>query len=105
LLAGIPGLDVREIAEAEICCGSAGVYNLLQPEPAAALGERKAANVAATHADVLATANPGCLMQIRSALDRAGTSMRLAHPIQLLDQSINGQANNGQSIDARISDK
>jgi glycolate oxidase iron-sulfur subunit len=88
LLAGIPGLEVREIAEAEICCGSAGVYNLLQPEPARALGDRKAANVAATGAEVLVTANPGCLMQIRNALERAGAPMRLAHPIELLAESI-----------------
>jgi glycolate oxidase iron-sulfur subunit len=93
LLAGIPGLDLREIAEAEICCGSAGVYNLLQPEPALALGDRKAANVAATGAEVLVTANPGCLMQIRNALDRAGTPMRLAHPIELLAESILEQDN------------
>ena len=88
LLAGIPGLEVREIAEAEICCGSAGVYNLLQPEPALALGDRKAANVAATGAELLVTANPGCLMQIRNALERAGKPMRVAHPINLLDESL-----------------
>jgi glycolate oxidase iron-sulfur subunit len=88
LLAGIPGLELREIAEPEICCGSAGVYNLLQPEPALALGDRKAANVAASGADVLATANPGCLMQIRTALERAGRPMRVAHPIELLAESI-----------------
>jgi glycolate oxidase iron-sulfur subunit len=88
LLSTIPGLELREIAEAEICCGSAGVYNLLQPAPALALGDRKAANVAATDADVLATANPGCFMQIRSALDRAGRPMRVAHPIELIDASI-----------------
>jgi glycolate oxidase iron-sulfur subunit len=90
LLAGIPGLELREIAEPEICCGSAGVYNLLQPEPALALGDRKAANVAASGADLLATANPGCLMQIRTALERAGRPMRVAHPIELLDASLRG---------------
>ena len=88
LLRGIPGLELREIAEPDICCGSAGVYNLLQPEPALALGDRKATNVAATGADVLATANPGCLMQIRNALERAGAPMRIAHPINLLDESL-----------------
>ena len=89
LLTGIPGLVLREIAEGDICCGSAGVYNLLQPEPARALGERKAGNVVRTGADVLVTANPGCLMQIGSALDRAGSPMRTAHPIELLDASVN----------------
>jgi len=91
LLAGIPGLEVREIAEGEICCGSAGVYNLLQPAPAQVLGERKAANVVATRADVLATANPGCLMQIASALDRSGHALSTAHPIELLDAAIAGR--------------
>ena len=91
LLAGIPGLAVREIGEPEICCGSAGVYNLLEPEPALALGDRKAANVADTGADMLVTANPGCLMQIRSALERAGRPMSVAHPIELLDRSIHAQ--------------
>jgi glycolate oxidase iron-sulfur subunit len=91
LLAGIPGLELREITEGEICCGSAGVYNLLQPEPAQVLGERKAVNVVATGADVLATGNPGCLMQIAGALDRAGQSMRTAHPVELLDAAIAGR--------------
>lgn len=90
LLAGIPGLEVREIPEAEICCGSAGVYNLLNPEPARALGERKAANVRATGASLLITANPGCLMQIDSALRRQGQPVALAHTIEVLDASIRG---------------
>ena len=90
LLTQIPGVTVREIPEAEICCGSAGVYNLLQPEPARALGDRKATNVLATGADLLVTANPGCLMQIDAALRRAGTTLPLAHPVELLDASIRG---------------
>jgi glycolate oxidase iron-sulfur subunit len=90
LLAGIPGVEVREIAEGEICCGSAGVYNLLQPDTANELGDRKAANVAATGADVLVTANPGCLMQINTALQRTGAGMRLAHTVEVLDASIRG---------------
>ena len=71
-LRAIPGLEVREIAEGEICCGSAGIYNLVEPEPAAELGDRKAANVLATGADLLVTSNPGCLMQLRDALERRG---------------------------------
>ena len=90
LLAAIPGVEVREIAEAAICCGSAGVYNILEPEAAAELGARKAANVAATGADVLVTANPGCLMQIRSALEDRGAPMPIAHTVQVLDASIRG---------------
>jgi glycolate oxidase iron-sulfur subunit len=90
LLAGIPELEVREIAEPDICCGSAGVYNLLNPEPARALGDRKAANVAATGATLLVTANPGCLMQVQSALRRTGRSIALAHTVEVLDASIRG---------------
>jgi glycolate oxidase iron-sulfur subunit len=90
LLADIPDLEVREIAEPDICCGSAGVYNLLNPEPARELGDRKAANVTATGATVLVTANPGCLMQVQSAMRRAGTSIALAHTVEVLDASIRG---------------
>ena len=90
LLNGIPDLELHEITESEICCGSAGVYNLLQPDTADELGDRKAANVAATGADVLVTANPGCLMQIHTALQRAGVPMRLAHTVEILDASIRG---------------
>src|SRR5205807_2052756 len=68
LLASIPGLELAEPAEQAICCGSAGIYNLLQPEPARELGERKAANVLATGADVYAGANPGCLVQVSTYL-------------------------------------
>ena len=96
LLEAIPGLDLREIAEAEICCGSAGVYNVLNPEPARELGDRKAANVVATGADVLVTANPGCLMQVASAIERHALAegsrpIRLAHTIEVIDASIRGK--------------
>jgi len=90
LLAGIPELELREIADPEICCGSAGVYNLIKPEPARELGDRKAANVAATGSDLLVTANPGCLMQVASALRRRGETIRLAHTVEVLDASIRG---------------
>jgi glycolate oxidase iron-sulfur subunit len=90
LLAGIPDLEVREIADPEICCGSAGVYNVLQPEPARELGDRKAAAVLATGADLLVTANPGCLMQVASAVARSGGSIAMAHTVEVLDASIRG---------------
>lgn len=90
LLEAIPGLELREVAEAELCCGSAGVYNVLNPEPARELGDRKAANVVATGADVLVTANPGCLMQVAAAIDRSGHPMTLAHTVEVLDASIRG---------------
>lgn len=90
LLRGIPGLELKEVADGDICCGSAGVYNLLNPEPARELGDRKAANVAATGAQLLVTANPGCLLQITAALQRAGTSIPTAHTVEVLDASLRG---------------
>lgn len=91
LLEGIPGLELREVAEAELCCGSAGVYNVLNPEPARELGDRKARNIVATGAEVLVTANPGCLMQVASAIERSGHPMTLAHTVEVLDASIRGR--------------
>jgi glycolate oxidase iron-sulfur subunit len=90
LLAAIPGLRLADIADAGTCCGSAGIYNLVQPEPARELGERKAAAVAATGADLLVSANPGCSMQIASALAARGTPMPTAHTAEVLDASIRG---------------
>ena len=92
MLRAIPELQLREIAESEICCGSAGIYNLVEPEPAAQLGDRKAANVLKSGAQLLGTGNPGCLLQIRASLRRAGTSLPLAHPMQLVDASIRGDS-------------
>ena len=92
LLRGIPGLVLREIADPEICCGSAGIYNLLNPGPAAELGDRKAATVLATGAELLVTGNPGCLMQVAAALRRAGSDAgpAMAHTVEVLDASLRG---------------
>jgi glycolate oxidase iron-sulfur subunit len=90
LLAEIPELVVREIADPEICCGSAGIYNLLQPGPAAELGDRKAASVAGTGAELLVSANPGCALQIAAAARRAGWVLPVAHLAEVLDASIRG---------------
>ena len=90
LLRDIPGLQLREIADGEICCGSAGVWNVLNPEPARELGERKARSVLATGADLLVTANPGCLMQVAVSARRLGASIPLAHTVEVLDASIRG---------------
>ncbi len=92
LLRGIPGLELREIAEPELCCGSAGIYNILNPEPARDLGDRKARNIVATGAEVLVTANPGCLMQVTSAIERSGHPMGMAHTVEVLDASIRGMS-------------
>jgi glycolate oxidase iron-sulfur subunit len=90
LLRGIPGLELREIADPEICCGSAGIYNLLHPEPARELGDRKARNVLATGAELLVTANPGCLMQVAASLQRLGGRIAMAHTVEVLDASLRG---------------
>jgi glycolate oxidase iron-sulfur subunit len=90
LLQAIPGLDVVTPAEGEICCGSAGIYNLVQPEPAAQLGARKAKHIAAMAPDLIATGNPGCTLQIAAAGRRLGHDWRVLHPVQLIDASIRG---------------
>jgi glycolate oxidase iron-sulfur subunit len=91
LLAGIPGLDLVEIPEPPICCGSAGIYNLMQPKAANALGDRKAELIAPLKADVVATGNPGCLLQLQSALQRRKHPIPVVHTIQILDASLRGQ--------------
>jgi glycolate oxidase iron-sulfur subunit len=95
LLRGIPGLEVREVPDGSLCCGSAGIYNVLHPGAARELGDRKAASVLATGAELLVTANPGCLMQISSALERAGHRLPLAHTVEVLDASIRGTGTAG----------
>jgi len=88
LLQGIPGIDVREIAESEICCGSAGIYNLLEPEAATELRDRKVQNIMRTEADVIVSGNPGCLLQIATGMEAAGRPLRIMHLVEVLDQSI-----------------
>jgi glycolate oxidase iron-sulfur subunit len=90
VLGRIPQLELLEIAEAAICCGSAGIYNLVQPEAATELGDRKASHIAALAADIVVSANPGCLLQLQSALARAGRKLPVRHFIELLDASIRG---------------
>jgi glycolate oxidase iron-sulfur subunit len=87
LLRGIPGLELVDPAEWELCCGSAGIYNLVQPEAAAKLGVRKAANLAATGAEAIAAANPGCAIQIAAHMEK---DVPIYHPMTLLDHSIRG---------------
>ena len=91
LLRGIPGLELREIADAELCCGSAGIYNLLHPEPARELGDRKAANVLRTGAAAAGHRQPGLpdAGRPRRSSARAG-AMALAHTVEVLDASIRG---------------
>jgi glycolate oxidase iron-sulfur subunit len=91
LLGTIPGLEIVEVGDGGTCCGSAGVYNLLQPEAARELGERKAAAVRATGASLVVSANPGCSLQIAASLaDAGGPAPAVAHIVQVLDASIRG---------------
>ncbi len=90
LLADIPELELVEPAEWEICCGSAGIYNLLQPEAGRDLGRRKAENLLATEADAIASGNPGCTLQIAAHLRDQGRPLPIHHPIELVDRSIAG---------------
>jgi glycolate oxidase iron-sulfur subunit len=90
LLRSIPGIELVEPAEWELCCGSAGIYNLTRPDAAAELGARKADNLLATGAAVIAAANPGCTLQIAAHLQRKGQPLEIVHPMQLLARSITG---------------
>ncbi len=106
VLGTIPGLQVTDIPEAEICCGSAGIYNLVKPEAGEELGRRKVANVQQVRPDALATSNPGCLLQIRRYLaDDSSAELPMFHPIELVDASIRGvdpvraRANPGRRTD------
>ena len=91
LLRAIPGLTLVEVPDAGTCCGSAGVYNLLQPEAASELGARKAESVQSTGAPLLISANPGCSLQIASALADRGQDIAVAHTAEVLDASIRGR--------------
>jgi glycolate oxidase iron-sulfur subunit len=86
LLRTIPGLELVEVPDGEQCCGSAGVYNLVQPESADEIGRRKADAVRATGATLLASANPGCTLHVQRLLAERGDTLRAAHPIELLDR-------------------
>jgi glycolate oxidase iron-sulfur subunit len=88
LLGSIPDLEVVEPREWELCCGSAGVYNLVKPEPAAELGERKARNLLDTEAEAVVAANPGCALQITAHTERLGRPLPVLHPMEVLARSL-----------------
>jgi glycolate oxidase iron-sulfur subunit len=96
LLCGIPQLELLEIPDGDMCCGSAGTYNLFEPEAAREIGVRKVDNVVSVKPDLLASANPGCTLQIQSILRQRGATLPAAHPIEILDASIAGR-----SLDSR----
>jgi glycolate oxidase iron-sulfur subunit len=92
LLKSIPNLELVELPEGNICCGSAGVYNLVEPATAHDLGQRKAEHVARSKADVLVSGNPGCLLQISKELREKGHACPAKHYIEVLDLSIRGES-------------
>ncbi len=87
VLGAIPGLTLAPLRDSDLCCGSAGIYNLVEPDTSNTVLEPKLANIAATHARWVATGNPGCLMQIGAGLLRSGSDARAIHPVELLDAS------------------
>jgi glycolate oxidase iron-sulfur subunit len=91
LLSAIPGVTLVPVAESDICCGSAGIFNLVQPEMAAELGRRKAAHIASASPDIIATTNPGCMLQISAAARAAGDDRPIVHVVELIDASIRGE--------------
>jgi glycolate oxidase iron-sulfur subunit len=92
LLAAIPGLQLVPLEEADACCGSAGVYSVLQPELAGRIGNRKIAHIARSGAAVVATGNPGCLMQLRNGVKEAGLKVEVVHPVSLLADAYRAEA-------------
>ncbi|MEK7701166.1 MAG: heterodisulfide reductase-related iron-sulfur binding cluster, partial [candidate division NC10 bacterium] len=90
LLAQIPGLKVVELAESDWCCGSAGLYNLTEPEMATRLLDRKVGHVLATGAEAVVTANPGCVLQIKAGLGARGATVRVLHIVEILDRACTG---------------
>lgn len=87
LLRALPGVELREMREAAVCCGSAGIYNLTNPAKAAILLHRKLDNAAATGAEVIVTANPGCLLQLRAGIQARGLVMQVRHIVDVIDEA------------------
>jgi glycolate oxidase iron-sulfur subunit len=87
LLEAVPGLTFREMALSDLCCGSAGIYNVTQNEMSMEILERKMENVNRTGADVIATANPGCILQLRAGVNLHGKGQRVVHVVELLDEA------------------
>ena len=90
MLQAIPGLELIELTESEWCCGSAGIYNITQPELSQEILERKMTHLAATEADIVASGNPGCLLQLQVGIQKHGLAMQAMHPVNLLDYAYRG---------------
>lgn len=97
MLQRIPGVELVELEEADVCCGSAGSYNLLQPEIAERLGRRKAERIRASGAELVAVGNPGCALQIQAMLDAVGSSVQVLQPVELVERALcDGSHENGK---------
>jgi len=88
LIKQIPGIQFAELSESDMCCGSAGIYNLVQPEMSEKLLKRKILNIKEIKPDILVAGNPGCLLQIQSGLNKEGINIETAHPIELIDEAM-----------------
>ncbi len=97
ILRSFPGLTLVELSEADVCCGSAGTYNLTEPEMAERLLERKVRHIEETEAPVVAMGNPGCLIQIAGGLRRRGLSVRVVHPVELLAEAYEAERPDGKN--------
>jgi glycolate oxidase iron-sulfur subunit len=92
LLNAVPELKLKEMPLSDVCCGSAGIYNIVHTDMALAVLEKKMANVNSTRATVIATANPGCMLQLRAGVKRFGKGQRVAHVVELLDESYRAES-------------
>jgi len=90
LLAAIPGLEFREMRGADICCGSAGIYNVVENQMAMQILAKKMEQVNATGAEIVATANPGCLLQLEAGVRMHGKGQQVTHVVELLDRAYGG---------------
>jgi glycolate oxidase iron-sulfur subunit len=88
----IPGVEFIELPESELCCGSAGIYNMVETEMSGRLLDRKIRNLRETNANLLVVGNPGCLLQIQMGIKQNGLNIKTAHPIELLDWAYRGSA-------------
>ena len=100
LLAQIPGLELREMAESALCCGSAGIYNITQPEMAARLQDRKIEHIKEVAPQVVVTANPGCALQLVNGLRKSGSDIAVVHIVELLDAAYASYSRTAPPADA-----
>jgi glycolate oxidase iron-sulfur subunit len=91
LLGSVPGLELREMQLSDLCCGSAGVYNVVHTGMAMALLKKKMEHVNATEAGVIAASNPGCMLQLRAGVKKFGRGQRVAHVVEILDEAYRGE--------------